>query len=202
MKTRLAIALVLLGGLVTLPAGAFGADPAASAAPVASAAAIPPPVHHGTLRVSGVARDGATVTAAGLRWHAPRLPRGMSLLSFEVAYSWQSCDAVGQHCKTGADTTAAPFAARRYVVGHADTGRRLRLTETASEVVQTQRNPFTFQVIRRSVSTLTAGMVRAYPAHRKPVTAFVNGTPERQTSSTSTSAFPRSAGSTCASWTR
>jgi len=29
MKTRLAIALVLLGGLVTLPSGAFGAGPAA-----------------------------------------------------------------------------------------------------------------------------------------------------------------------------
>jgi hypothetical protein len=152
--------------------------------PAAHATSLPPSAHHGTLRISGVARDGATVTATGLRWYAPRLPRGMSLLSFEVAYSWQSCDAAGQHCKTGADTTAAPFAARRYAVGHADTGRRLRLTETASEVVQTQRNPFTFGVIRRSVSTLTAAAVRAYPRHRPPATAFVNGTPESHTTST------------------
>jgi hypothetical protein len=73
MKTRLAAALVVLGGLVALPAGTFGAGPAA-AAPAAPAAlplgafgaGIPPPVHHGTLRVSGVARDGATVAAAGL----------------------------------------------------------------------------------------------------------------------------------------
>ncbi len=150
----------------------------------ARAASISPPVHHGTLRVSGVARDGATVAAAGLHWHAPRLPRGMSLLSFEVAYSWQSCDAAGTHCRAGADSPAAPFAARRYAVGHADTGRRLRLTETASEVVQTQRNPFTFQVIRRSVSALTAAEVRAYPRHKPPVTAFVNGTPESDTAST------------------
>ncbi len=97
MKTRLAAALVLLGGLVTLPAGTFGAGPAAAAPAAHTAlplgafgAGIPPPVHHGTLRVSGVARDGTTVAAAGLGWRAPRLPRGMSLLSFEVAYSWQS----------------------------------------------------------------------------------------------------------------
>jgi hypothetical protein len=153
MKTRLAIALVLVGGLVAAPA---------AHAPAAHAAAIPPPVHHGTLRISGHPRDGATVTATGLRWHAPRLPRGMNLLSFAVAYSWQSCDAAGTHCRAGADRTAAPFAARRYAVGKADTGRRLRLTETAAEVVQTQRNPFTFQVIRRSVSVLTAAAVRAY----------------------------------------
>ena len=58
------------------------------------------------------------------------------------------------------------------------------MTETASEVVQTQRNPFTFQVIRRSVSALTAAAVRAYPRHKPPVTAFVNGTPEPRTTST------------------
>ena len=155
-----------------------------AATPAAHAAAIPPPAHHGTLRVSGTPRDGSTVTATGLRWHAPRLPRGMSLLSFEVAYSWQSCDAAGTHCRAGADSTAAPFAARRYTAGQADTGRRLRVTETASEVVQTQRNPFTFQVIRRSVSALTAAAVRAYPRHKPPVTAFVNGTPEPRTTST------------------
>ncbi len=150
----------------------------------AHAAAIPPPARHGTLRVSGAPRDGSTVSATGLRWHAPRLPRGMSLLSFEVAYSWQSCDAAGTHCRAGADSTATPFAARRYTAGQADTGRRLRVTETASEVVQTQRNPFTFQVIRRSVSALTAAAVRAYPRHKPPVTAFVNGTPEPRTTST------------------
>ena len=176
MKTRLALATAVLLTLTSLTAWIPST--------AASAASIPPPVHHGTLRVSGAARDGATVAAAGLRWHAPRLPRGMSLLSFAVAYSWQSCDAAGTHCRAGADSTAAPFAARRYAVGHADTGRRLRLTETASEVVQTQRNPFTFQVIRRSVSALTAAEVRAYPRHKPPVTAFVNGTPESDTAST------------------
>ena len=60
-------------------------------------------MHHGTLRVSGTPRDGTTVAATGLSWHAPRLPRGMSLLSFQVAYTWQSCDAAGQHCRACAD---------------------------------------------------------------------------------------------------
>jgi len=135
------------------------------------------------LGISGVLRDGAVVTATGLSWYAPRLPRGMTLLSFEVAYSWQSCAPGGQHCLTGADSAATPFAARSYVVGHADTGRRLRVTETASEVVETQRSTFTFQVIRRSVSRLATVAVRAYPRHELPVTAFVNGTPEPRTAS-------------------
>ena len=175
MKTGLALAAATALTLTSLTAWL--------PAPAAHAAAIPPPVHHGTLRVSGLSRDGAAVTATGLRWRAPRLPRGMSLLSFGVAWSWQSCDAAGKHCRSGADSTAAPFAARRYTAGHADTGRRLRVTETAAEVVQTQRNPFTFQVIRRSVSALTSAAVRAYPRHRPPATAFVNGTPERHTAS-------------------
>ena len=180
MMTRLARPAAVTAVITLVSLGTW--IPAAT--PAAHAAAIPPPAHHGTLRVSGAPRDGGTVTATGLRWHAPRLPRGMSLLSFEVAYSWQSCDAAGTHCRAGADSTAAPFAARRYTAGQADTGRRLRVTETASEVVQTQRNPFTFQVIRRSVSALTAAAVRAYPRHKPPVTAFVNGTPEPRTTST------------------
>ena len=175
--------------LVTLVSLGAGVPATASrAAPVASAAAsagsrVPPPGHRGALRISGVLRDGATVTATGLSWYAPRLPRGMTLLSFEVAYSWQSCASSGQHCATGADSTATPFAARSYIVGHADTGRLVRVTETASEVVETQRSTFTFQVIRRSVSQLAAVAVRAYPRHEPPVTAFVNGTPERRTAS-------------------
>jgi Glycoside-hydrolase family GH114 len=162
--------------------------PASQAALVADAASgagsrVPPPGYRGTLRISGLLRDGAVVTASGLSWYAPRLPRGMTLLSFEVAYSWQSCALSGQHCVTGANSAATPFAARSYVVGHADTGRRLRVTETASEVVETQRSTFTFQVIRRSVSQLATTAVRAYPRHEPPVTAFVNGTPERRTAS-------------------
>jgi len=183
MSTRLALAAAAALALSSLTAW-LPAQVAHAALPLgAFGAGIPPPAHHGTLRVSGLPRDGAAVTATGLRWHAPPLPRGMSLLSFEVAWSWQSCDAAGTHCRAGADTTAAPFAARRYAVGHADTGRRLRVTETAAEVVQTRRNPFTFQVIRRSVSALTAAAVRAYPRHRPPATAFVDGTPERRTAS-------------------
>jgi len=179
MTTRLTVTLILLGGLVSAPV----VTAPVVTAPAASAAAIPPPVSQGTLRVSGLLRDGAAVTATGLSWHAPRLPRGTSLLSFEIGYSWQSCDTAGRHCRPGADTTAAPFAARRYVVGHADTGRRLRVTETAAEVIETERVPFTFQVIRRSIAALGAVPVRAYPRYQAPTSAFVNGTPERRTAS-------------------
>jgi hypothetical protein len=181
VAARLAITLLLpcglLCGLVTAPA-------AAAATASTAATQVPPPAHQGTLRVSGIPRDGAAVTAAGLSWHAPRLPRGMTLLSFEVAYSWQSCDRDGRHCRPGSDSAAAPFAARRYVPGQAEAGRWLRVTETASEVVETERVAFTFQVIRRSVSTVAAVPVRAYPRHEPPASAFVNGTPEPRTAST------------------
>ena len=60
MRTRLAhaaaaTAVVTLISLVTwLPA-----------APAVRAASIPPPAHHGTLRIAGQLRDGGPVTATG-----------------------------------------------------------------------------------------------------------------------------------------
>ena len=146
----------LIAGLATL-VPLTGAAPAsaartAAAAIAAASPALPAPVHRGTLRITGESRDGAVVTASGLAWHAPRLPHGDRLLSFEVAYTWQSCAPSGRHCRAAAATTAAPFAARRYRAGHADTGRRLRVTETAAEVVQTKARDFTFRVLRRSVT--------------------------------------------------
>jgi hypothetical protein len=178
------VMLVSLGSWYNTPASA--ATSAAAATPTAkpAAASIPPPQHRGTLRVSGTPRDGSTVTATGLSWYPPRLPRGMTLLSFEVAYTWQSCAAGGRDCRAAADSTATPFAARGYVAGGADAGRLLRVTETASEVVETQRSTFSFQVVRRSVSRLAGLSVRAYPRRVAPVSAFVNGTPEAQTAST------------------
>ena len=173
-------AAAVAAGLVPLMAGA----PASAARTAASAStAIPAPVHRGTLRISGHARAGALVAASGLAWHAPRLPRGMKLLSFEVAYAWQSCAPSGKHCTTAAGSTATPFAARQYRAGTADTGRRLRVTETAAEVVETRSAPFTFKVLRRSVSRLAGAGVRAYRRHQRPVSYFRNGTPERRTAS-------------------
>jgi hypothetical protein len=107
----------------------------------------------------------------------------MKLLSFEVAYTWQSCAPSGRGCTTAADSAATPFAARQYRAGHADTGRRLRVTETAAEVVQTKARNFTFRVLRRSVSRLAGVPVRAYRRHQGPVSYFRNGTPERRTAS-------------------
>ena len=120
-------------------------------------ARIQPPVATGRLRIAGHPRDGGTVAARGLRWRPGALPAGDRLLSFEVGYSWQAC-AAGT-CAAGADATATPFAARLYVVGHADTGRRLRLTETATEVVRTTARNFKFKVLRvsRAVTAARAG---------------------------------------------
>jgi hypothetical protein len=139
------------------------------------------PRHHGTLRLTGRLRDGSVVAAAGLSWRPGRLAHGARLLSFEVAYRWQAC-AHGT-CVTAADTPAAPFAARRYLVGHADTGQRLKLTETATEVVETAPATFTFGTASASVSRTSSAAVAAYPAGRRPAAGFVNGTPERRTGS-------------------
>jgi hypothetical protein len=173
-------AAAVAAALAPLAAGA----PASAARSAASASApIPAPAHHGTLRIGGQSRDGGVVTASGLAWHAPRLPRGVKLISFAVAYTWQSCAPSGGHCTTAADSTATPFAARQYRAGHADTGRRLRVTETAAEVVQTKSRNFTFRVLRRSVSRLAGVPVRAYQRQQRPASYFRNGTPERQTAS-------------------
>ncbi len=181
MHTPRLITAVLTAVPLLIAAPAVAAGPAAAAA--SAAPQIPPPVHRGTLRIAGQPRDGALVTAAGLAWHAPQLPRGMKLLSFEVAYTWQSCAPGGRRCVTAAGSAATPFAARQYRAGHADTGRRLRVTETAAEVVQTKARNFTFKVLRRSVSRLAGVSVRAYRRHSRPVSYFRNGTPERRTAS-------------------
>ena len=178
----LALAGVLGPGSLAAPAPS---GTAAAAGARAVAASIPAPVHRGALRISGPLRDGATVAAAGLSWHAPALPHGLTLVSFAVGYAWQSCAAGGKQCRTAADSTATPYAARDYVVGHADTGRVLRVTETATEVVAPSGGPSDgFSTITRSVTRTSATAVHAYPRGRAPATAFVNGTPERQTAST------------------
>ena len=47
----------------------------------AAAAELPPPVPHGALRIAGTPRDGATVSASGLRWRPGRLPHGDARLA-------------------------------------------------------------------------------------------------------------------------
>src|SRR5579875_1838573 len=86
-------------------------------------------------------------------------------------------------CVTAADSTATPLAASSYLAGHADTGRRLRLTETATEVVETDPATFSFRVLRASASALAGAAVAPYPRGRRPASEFVNGLPERRTGS-------------------
>jgi len=181
------VAAVFAVTAAALPAGQQAAQAAGraagpAAARAARASSVPPPVGTGALRISGHPRDGGTVLAAGLRWRPGRLPRGDRLLSFEVGYYWRSCPAAGP-CARAADSTVTPFAAARYIAGHADTGRRLRLTEIATEVVETNPAAFSFVVIHASASALSAASVAGYPAGQRPRTEFVNGTPEHRTAS-------------------
>src|SRR5215471_3843653 len=176
--SALAVTLLSAGS----PAGAGTTPTPAGRTAAADSPQLQPPRHQGTLRMAGPLRDGGTVRAAGLSWRPGALPPGDRLLSFEVGYYWSACTAAGQ-CRRAADTTATPFAARRYVAGHADTGRFLKLTEIASEVVETRPATFSFSVKSASVSRMTSGKVRAYRAGRPPSSEFVNGTPERRTAS-------------------
>ena len=172
-----AVAFALL--LASLVPGA----PAGAALPGVATSRIRPPVSHGTLRIAGDLADGGVVEAKGLSWAPPHLPSGDRLLSLQVAYDWQACAPQGGHCVTASDTTATPFAASSYIVGHADVGMRLKLTETATEVVETDPATFSFRVVRASVTAMSAASVRRFTG-RAPTTEFVNGTPEDSTAST------------------
>ncbi len=178
-----ATALSMTTGLPAAPR--LPAATAASAVP--AAASIAPPVASGTLRATGSLRDGGVVRASGLSWRPGALPPGDRLLSFEVGYAWQACQGLtagrATGCVPAADSTATPYAARRYIVGHVDTGKYLRLRVTAAEVVETDPATFAFSIVRTSVITVTGHRVRGYPAGRRPVTGFLNGLPERRTGS-------------------
>ncbi|GEM_PF-1527847 len=181
----LAASVMLSVPLARAAAQAPGIRSAAAAGSVTAAARISPPRHRGRLRIAGRPADGSSVAAAGLSWRPGRLPPGDRLLSFEVGYYWQSCPArpAAGRCVTAADSTATPLAASSYLAGHADTGRRLRLTETATEVVETDPATFSFRVLRASASALAGAAVAPYPRGRRPASEFVNGLPERRTGS-------------------
>jgi Glycoside-hydrolase family GH114 len=182
---RFRIAAALTAGLCTVVTAS--GSPATATTTVAGGAQararhhIAPPVASGRLRIAGAPADGSTVTASGLRWRPGRLPAGYRLLSFEVGYAWRSC--LAGKCRRAADSTATPFAARRYIAGHADTGRHLMVTETATEVVQTTAANFTFRVVRVRRSVRAGAVVAPYRRGRLPASEFVNGLPEGRTGS-------------------
>ena len=184
------LACLVSAAALALPLETAGPASAASGSPAghtARAAAISPPVSSGTLRIAGLPRDGSPVRATGLSWRPSPLPPGDRLLSFAVAYVWKACAARsggrGRHCVQAADATVTPFAARRYVAGHTDTGKYLKITETATEVVETDPATFTFRVIRSSRSYTARRTVRRYPSGQPPVSGFLNGLPEHHTAS-------------------
>ena len=186
--SRMAVSLAFATALFLLLATACsaGGEPAAPhRSPAAVPTVISPPVPQGTLRVTGVPRDGSAVQATGLSWRPSRLPPGDRLLSFEVGYIWEACTALSGrgHCTAGAGSTATPFAARKYVVGHADTGDNLKITETATEVVETDPATFAFSVLHASRSYTTPASVGHYPSGQRPWSGFLNGLPEQRTAS-------------------
>ena len=174
-----AVAFVVVSLLVPAAAPAVAA-PHSAARP---RSAVPPPVATGTLRIVGRLQDGAPVQANGLSWAPGKLPPGDRLLSFEVGYYWFSCPPASNRCRIAADSTATPFAASSYIVGHADTGRTLKVEEVATEVVET--NPATFRQgpVSSSSSVTTSAVVAPFPRRQAPRTEFVNGTPEATTGS-------------------
>ncbi len=174
MAVPAVVAAIGLAVLMTMPA-------AGAASHIARGVA--PPVAEGSLQITGTARDGAEVRAAGLHWHPGALLPGQQLLSFQVAYEWRACTTVGGSCRTASDSTATPFAAARYVVGHRDVGRHLRLVETATEVVETDPATFRFRVVRVSRRVTSPQIVGAYARGRAPRLEFLNGLPEKTTGS-------------------
>ena len=163
--------------------GALTGMPSAVAATANRAARIEAPRATGALLIDGVPRDGDTVRAAGLSWRPGHLQAGQRLLSFEIAYRWRVCATKRGPCVPAADETVTPFAANRYVVGHDDVGTHLRLTETATEAVETDPATFTFRVVRASRSVTSPETVRSDARGQAPTIGFVNGTPDKRTGS-------------------
>ena len=163
--------------------GALTGMPSAVAATANRSARIEAPRATGALLIDGVPRDGDTVRAAGLSWRPGHLRAGQRLLSFEIAYRWRVCATQRGPCVPAADETVTPFAANRYVVGHDDVGRHLRLTETATEAVETDPATFTFRVVRASRSVTSPEIVRNDARGQAPTIGFVNGTPDKRTGS-------------------
>ena len=100
--------------------------------PTAAPAAISPPVPRGhTAGDRGAARrlgraGGRAVlaaVAAAARCQAAELRGRLRMGDVHSAVRGR-----GRHCAAGADSTVTPFAARSYVVGHADTGHYLKIT--------------------------------------------------------------------------
>ena len=122
---RAGAALALLAAVAGRPA----APQPAVAGTAHARQTIPPPVARGQAADRAApARRAAPSHARGLRWRAGPLPAGDRLLSFEVALRLAACTARPARPLRArpADATATPFAARRYVAGHADTGPLLR----------------------------------------------------------------------------
>ncbi len=127
------------------------------------------PTPHGKLTLSGSFRDGATITATGLKWTpAPGSPQS-------VAYSWSACK--GSHCTPLSTPVRQPYLPS-VVLGPHDVGKRVRVQETVTDVLRSGRE----RHVTRSYEAPHA--VAPWPNGSPPRVDFVDGLPEAQTAST------------------
>lgn len=143
---------------------AAGAQAGATAGPPARR-----PRHHGRLTLAGTLRDGSTVTATGVSWSV--VPGALQ----SVSYSWSACTRAG--CRALSVPPHQPYLPS-VLLGPGDVGRRIRVTETAVDVLRSGRET------RASVAHASARAVAAWPRGSAPRVDFVYGVPEAETAST------------------
>jgi hypothetical protein len=127
------------------------------------------PMPHGTLKLTGTFRDGSTITAQGLSWHAS--PGSLQ----SVSYSWSAC--TRSRCARLSTPPQQPYLAG-VTLGPGDVGKRIRVRESATDVLPGGRE----RHASRTYESHRA--VAPWPAGRPPRVDFVYGLPEQQTAST------------------
>ncbi len=126
------------------------------------------PTPHGSLALSGSLRDGSAITATGLDWTAA--PGSLQ----SVSYAWSACR--GSHCAQLSTPVHQPYLAS-VVLAPGDVGKRIRVTETATDVLRDGRER------HASRSYESPDAVAPWPKGAAPRVDFVYGLPESQTAS-------------------
>ena len=157
---------LLIAGLL----GLIAAVPAAVAARAlaASAAHGPRPRPSGRLALRGALQDGATLTARGLHWKAA--PRSLQ----SVSYAWSACSRT--RCAALSIPPHQPYLPSA-LLGPGDVGKRIRVRETAVDVLSNGRETST------TVSYRSARAVAPWPRRMAPRVDFIYGVPEAETAS-------------------
>lgn len=122
----------------------------------------------GTLALRGTFRDGSTIAATGVRWRAV----AGSLQS--VSYAWSACGR--RRCTALSIPPHQPYLPTA-LLGPGDVGRRIRVRETAVDVLASGGEA------RASVTKRSARVVAAWPRGVAPRVDFIYGVPQSTTAS-------------------